>query len=280
MGGSFTAEVFKLRKRPATWVLALIFVVAVALFGYLFTYIFVINAPGDAAPPPQIANSLLQFLLPENVLVNVLSNGFSGFGVALALILGALAVGSEYGWETFKVTSTQRPGRLSLIFGKLLAVSVILLLFTLLVIAAGAASSYVVASLKDAPVNWPAAGEFLKAIGAGWLMLGVFAAMGIFLATLFRGTALAIGLGLVYLLVLESIFLGLAPQSDTVKNIGKALPGKNTSDLANAFGNVPQGFGPPGGATEDPTRAVLVLGAYLIVFVVLSALIFRQRDVT
>jgi ABC-type transport system involved in multi-copper enzyme maturation permease subunit len=148
-----------------------------------------------------------------------------------------------------------------------------------LILAVGASISYAIASLEDAAAEWPAASEFLKGLGAGWLILIVFATFGIFLATLFRSTALAIGLGLVYLLVLENLFLGLAPQSDTVETIGNALPAKNALDLASSFGDVPQGFAPPGEAV-DATQAVLVLVAYAVGFVLLSALLFWRRDAT
>lgn len=107
----------------------------------------------------------------------------------------------------------------------------------------GALSSYVVADLETESVEWPSAQEFLKGFGAGWLILGTFAALGVFLATLLRGTALAIGLGLVYLLVLESIFVGLSSQSETVEDVGKLLPFKNSIDLAELFEALPVGFG-------------------------------------
>lgn len=220
----------------------------------------------------------MQYLLPESVVAYVLNTGFDGFGGALALILGALAVGSEYGWETFKVTLTQRPGRLALFSGKVVAVFVILAFITLVIMGVGAGISYAIASLEEAAIQWPSAAESLKGIGAGWLILITFAAFGIFLATLLRSTALSIGLGLIYLLVLENLFLARAPQSDTVEDIGKALPTKNARDLASSFAEVPQGFGAPGEAV-DATQAALVLGAYAVGFILLSALLFWRRDV-
>lgn len=280
MLASFSAELLKFSKRPATWVLLLIFVLSVGIFGYLFTYIFVINAPEGGGLPSETRKVFLDSLLPESFLSNTLSNGFAGFGGALVLILGALSVGSEYGWGTFKAALTQKPGRFGLFLGKLLALAVLLAIFTLAILGVGAASSLVVASLEDAAMDWPSAAEILKAAGAGWLILTVFAALGLFLATLFRGTALAIGLGIVYLLVLENIFLGLAPQSETVEDIGKALPAKNSLDLANSFGEVPTGFGGPTGQAVDPGQAALVIGAYALGFLLISLLLFRRRDVT
>ena len=275
MGASFGAEALKLRKRPATWVLLLVLVAAIALFGYIFNYIFSVSGSQQGVPQ-EAQDAILQYLLPQGLLVNVTSN-LANFGVAIALILGSLAVGSEYGWETVKTTLTQKPGRLSVFAGKIAAVAIILLVFTLVTLALAAVSSYFIANAEDATANWPSFGDWLKAIGAGWLILGIFAAMGSFLATLFRGTALAIGLGLVYLLVLESLFISLAPQNDTVESIAKALPGKNALDLANSFGNAPQGFTAPGD-TVDATQAALVLGAYTVGFLVLAVVLFRQRD--
>lgn len=281
MGASFSAELLKLRKRPATWVIGIIFIVAVALFGYLFTYLFVVNAPTEGGPQQeQFAQQALQTLLPENMLVNMLSN-FANFGSALALVLGALAVGSEYGWDTYKVTMTQRPGRLELFAGKLAALAVVIAALTLVIFAVGALTSYTIAALEEESASWPGILEILEGLGAGWLILTTFAAMGLFFATLFRGTALAIALGLVYLLVLESLFLSLAQQSETVESIGRALPYKNSADLIEIFGEVPAFLG--GGAlgeAVEPARAVITLAIYTLVFVALAVLLIRGRDVT
>lgn len=280
MASSFGAELMKLRKRPATWVIGLIFVIAALLFGYLFTYLFVVSAPGgDAGMPEQVREGILGFLLPESFLPNVIGT-FASFGSALALILGALAMGSEYGWDTFKVSLTQGPGRLGFLAGKLLAVGVLLLLVTVVVLAAGAAASYAIASFENAAAEWPSAMEILKGIGAGWLILAIFAAMGVFLAALFRGTALAIGIGLVYLLVLENLFLGLTSQNETIADIGSRLPAKNSLDLSEYFGEAPQAFGGAPGEAVEPLTAAFTLGIYAVVFLALAMLLFKSRDVT
>src|SRR5256885_11320774 len=52
-----------------------------------------------------------QTLYPINFVKNSL-NGVGIIGSILTLILGALAVGSEFGWGTVKTVYTQRPGRL------------------------------------------------------------------------------------------------------------------------------------------------------------------------
>lgn len=279
MGASLAVELQKLARRPAAWVLGLIFVALVALFGYLLSYVFIVGVQDN---PSAQAERFLPTLYPENFLSQVLGL-FGGFGVALTLVLGALSVGSEYGWETFKLVLTQKPGRLSYFLGKLLSLAVVVAIFVLVSFGMGAVCSYAVATVQDGPADWPSLGEILRAIGAGWLILAAFAAMGVFLATLFRGTALAIGLGLVYLLVLENLFLGFAAQSDTVDTVGKALPGRNSVDLVGSFAGsqpgVAAGATPPGIEAVDATQAALVLGAYVAGFLLLAALLFRRRDV-
>lgn len=275
MAASFGVELLKLRKRPATWVLGVVLTVGVIFFGYFVTYM--IGAGVEDAPPE--ARQLLETTYPENVLSNVLLQLTGSGGGAVALILGALAVGSEYSWETLKFSLSQRPGRTHFLAGKLLAVGVGLALFVAILFAVGAVSSYVVAGIKDVPVDWPPVVDVAKALGVGWLILAVFAMLGTFLAVLFRGSALAIGLGLVYLLVLEGLILNLPTQNETLLNIREVLPGKNAFDLAQAFGEVPAVFSPPGAEAVEPTQAALVLGAYLVGFVVLSVLIFRRREV-
>ncbi len=284
MLASLSAELLKLRKRPATWVLALVWLAVVLIFGYLFFYL-ISSFPTEGLPEDQraqqeaLGEQLRRGLLPENLLENLFVNGTFGTGGAIALILGALAAGSEYGWGTLKTALTQRPGRLAFLLGKMLALAVFLLLFVLLGLAAGAAGSYAVALLEDAAVKWPPLEDFARAVGMGFLILAVWAYLGFALATLFRGTALAIGLGLAWSLAVESTLTLLPVENDAYETFRSFLLGENTASLGSYFGSAPQGFGVPEPLVE-PERAAATLAAYTVVFVVVAALSFRGRDVT
>lgn len=281
MVASTKAELLKLGKRPATWILGLVFLAVVVFLNYLLSYTAIVgveNVGGGQLSPE--ARQFLPRLYPENSLGLMLGT-FSGLGGAIALILGALATGNEYGWDTLKTTLTRRKSRLEFFSGKLAILGVILAAFTVIVLAIGALSSYIIATIQDAPVSWPSPLDMLGAAGAGWLMLVTFAFLGVLLGTLFRGTALAIGLGIIYIVVLEGLFLGIPAENETFQTIGKALPGKNASDLAGAFREYTVQSGAASGLEAvDPTQAALVLGVYLLVFLILAGLLFRRRDVT
>ena len=295
--GSFRAEFLKIRKRPATWVLGLIWLAVIVLLAYTLTYTFLsITPPPPKAPkdtPPRVQKQIdrqqkqqeriqkeqLKTLYPRNLTSNIM-NGFPNLGGPIALILGALAVGSEYGWGTLKTIFSQRPKRLGVFAGKLFALLVVLVLLAALAFAAGAACSYVIAGLQDAPVSWPSYGEFARALGSGTLILVLWAAMGVFLAALLRSTALSIAIGLVYALVLEGIIFSLPIDSEAFRNSRKFFPGQNSNFLADSFTRgLPQGFG-GSKPLVDPGQAALVLGIYIVVFIFLAALLLRRRDVT
>ncbi len=293
MLASLGAELLKLRKRPSTWVLGCIWLIVTILLSYALAYALLSNTPPPTVPEgtpkaqreqfkeqqEAFRKEQLESLLPEN-LVSYLTPGFPNLGAPLALILGALAVGSEYGWATFKTVLTQRPGRYAVFFGKLLALGIALASLVVLTFAAGAASGYIITALEGAPVGWPAAGEFARALGAGTLILATWAALGVLLATLLRSTALSIGLGLIYSLVLETIILNLPIQNKAFQDAREFFPGQNSNFLANSFsGQTQGGFATPQ-QPVDARQAALVLLAYTAVFVALAAFVFRRRDVT
>lgn len=288
MGASFAAELLKLRKRPATWVLALVWVAVVVLFGYLLTYSFVANPPEPAEDvPPEVQaqerainEAQLEALLPENLLENLFGSGIFGVGAAVVLILGALTAGSEYGWGTLKTVLSQRPGRLAVLSGKLLALGVFIVVFVALGLAAGGASSLVVARLEEAAVAWPTLGEALRGVGIGSLVFAVWGTFGFGLAVLFRGTPLAIGLGLAWALAVENTIAALPIESDAFESFRRFTLGENTSGATSYFGSpFPEEFGLPEPLVE-PERAAITLAAYTAAFVVLAALFFWRRDVT
>ena len=293
MLASLGAELLKLRKRPSTWVLGCIWLVVTILFGYVLVYTLLPNAPPPAVPEgtPKAQREQLreqqeafreeqvESLYPEN-LVSTLTPGLPNLGTPMALIFGALAMGSEYGWATFKTVLTQRPGRYAVFFGKLLALGIVLALLVVLTFAAGGASGYVITALEGAPVGWPGAGELVRALGAGTLILATWAALGVLLATLLRSTALSIGIGLIYSLVLETIILNLPIPNKTFQNAREFFPGQNSNFLANSFSGQTRGGFAIAQQPVDAWQAALVLLAYTAVCVLLAAFVFHRRDVT
>jgi ABC-2 type transport system permease protein len=278
VGASFRAEALKLGRRPAVWVLAAVWFVLVVLFGYVLTYLVFANPPEGSFPPGTDPRDFIAALFPENLLSNVLSGFPSTGGGPVALILGALALGSEYGWGTFKTAFTQRPGRLAVFFGKILLLAAAVAALVLLAFGAGAISSYAIARLEGVAVEWPPPGETLRALGCGFLISAVWTSLGAFLATLFRGTPLAIGLGLVYALLLEGIAATLLAANERFKPALKFLFNENSYALINSFGPASGGLGAPQ-STVEPERAAITLAAYTLIFVLLSALLLRRRDV-
>jgi ABC-type transport system involved in multi-copper enzyme maturation permease subunit len=151
--------------------------------------------------------------------------------------------------------------------------------------AVDAISSAAAAILDGKSLDFPAASEIVKGVAAMYLIFVFWGLFGLVLATLFRQSALAIGLGLAYGLVIEGIVFGLlsglAP--DFINPIRQWFPITNSGYLADSFPRVAvRGFGGGGGAAPyaDATHAVLVLFAYVVGFVAISAVFVKRRDVT
>jgi ABC-2 type transport system permease protein len=288
MLASLGAELLKIRRRPSTWVLPLIWLAIIVLLNYTLTYALLSSIPPPTFPEgtpeqqqeqlkkqqEQLQDEQLRSLYPENLVGNLIP-GYPSVGAPIALILGALAVGSEYGWATFKTILTQRPGRTALFFGKLLALGVVLALVVALTFATGALSSLVVAALAGGPVKGPPPGELLRALGAGFLVLSVWASLGALLSTLLRSTALSIGLGLVYSLVFETLVFNLPVDNEFLTNARRYFPGQNSSSLADSFSAQASIQAPRIGAAHS----ALVLLAYTAAFVALAVFVFSRRDV-
>lgn len=270
---SFIAEMDKGIRRPATWVLVVAWVMAAIAFVYVNPFIkYAIPTSTVSATARQ---AQLMGMLPANLISEVIA-GFPIFGGAIALIFGALMMGSEYGWGTFKTLLMQQPDRLRVLSGKLLALTVMQLAFVLAVFGSGAVSSFIVATLTHSPVRWPSAEDFMQGMGTAWIIMIMWALLGAMLATLFRGSTLAVGLGLFYVL-LELLFRSTAGMSGPLSELASALPGSNADMLA---GTLAPSSGTPGvAAVIGVPQSVVVLIAYSIGFVLLSFLLFFRRDV-
>lgn len=276
MFASFRAELFKLRKRPATWLLGGVWLALLLTFAYLLPYFSSGGSSGGGPGGDPVTDTL-----PANLVSNAVG-GFALFGGALAMILGALVAGSEYGWGTVKTVFTQRPGRTPILAGTVAALAVLLLCLVLVTFAVAAGASATVAAVEGLPSDWPGLGEIAVGIAAGWLLLGMWCLFGLLLGALTRGTAMAIGLGLVWALVVENLIRASARAIDLLDTVQQALPGVNGGSLVAALGAVEQGQdeGTPGvAAVVSGTQATVTLIGFVLLFAVLTGVLQRRRDI-
>jgi ABC-2 type transport system permease protein len=267
------AELLILRKRAATWILLGIWTTLGVFFGYVVPY----------ALDPEDATSGIRQFLPES-LPGTMIDGFPFFGGVFALMLGVFAVGSEYSWDTLKALFTQRPGRLRVFAAKLAALAIVLVPFTLAVFGAGAVASLVIAQIEDASASFPSAWLLLRAVAAGWLILVSWAALGVLLGVLTRGTSLAIGVGILYALVIEGLLSAFADSVSVLEPLTQVFLRANGYSLATALGDSAasieaNGPGSYSGPIVGSAQALAVLVASVVAFAGIAAVVLRLRDV-
>lgn len=280
MTGIFRAEWFKLCKRPATLIVGIIWLILVVALGYVLPYVVFKHPPRALERARSFDQSAeLANLLPQN-LVHWFVPGLSGLGGTLVTVLAAMLGGSEYGWSTLKTILTQRSGRLAVLAGKLLALALLLVLFVVLGYVAAAIGSIIVGLLEHAAIAWPQASDIVESVGAMLLIFAAWASLGFGLAILVRGTEMAAGLSLVYGLVVDGIVTAFSSVSDVARDISQGLLGANASALADTYRSSWETRSGTSQAIAGAGQAAMVLGIYVVGFVVLAGIALQQRDVT
>ncbi|MFC0110854.1 hypothetical protein [Kibdelosporangium aridum] len=97
------------------------------------------------------------------------------------------------------------------------------------------------------------------------------------LGIVFRGVAMPIGLGLVWMLAIQNLLSSIAaPLLGWVGDMQKGLPGPNAGALvASLIGSGPPGVDPIVGGGQ----ATVVIVAYLLAFSVVGGWLLQRRDI-
>jgi ABC-2 type transport system permease protein len=274
------AELLKLARRPAAWVLLAVAAILNQVFAYVVPYLSYTSGDGGGMSDGATPKQLLASTLPDQLVANTIG-GFAVFAGALALVLGALMFGGEYGWGTVKTMLTQRAGRATVLAGQLTALAVAVLTGVLVLYGLGGATSAAIAMAEDQPMNWPGLADLAEGIGYGWLILFTWAVLGAALGVTLRGVALPIGLGVVWVLGVENLVSAMADSVlDALRPVRDLLPGVNAGSLINtALVNRP--IEPAPGVTDavGAGRAMLTLVGYLVVAAAIALWTTRRRDV-
>ena len=277
LGAVTSAELFKLVRRPATWVLLGLWPSVQLVFSLAIPYISYLQGNSYEGSSPE---ALLSDALPHRLVLNSTS-GLPLFGGALVLTLGAVIAGSEYVWGTQKTLLAQGPRRLTVLAGQLLAFVVVFTGAVAVSFLLTAAGSWAIAGAESAPVDWPGMAELARGVGGAVLIGTTWGVLGMLLGTALRGTALAVGLGLVWILAVESLVVNVAaPLLDFFDAVQSGLPGVNGGSLVAALAGSGAHLRTPGvAAIVGGPQAAWVLAGYLVLFTGLTALLVERRDV-
>lgn len=278
---STRAELMRLRKWPAVWITLGAWLGLSVMFGYLFTYLSYTSGDNSFASDGATEVMLLADMMPANV-PEVFLQGMPMFGGALMMVLGAMVAGNGYGWGTWKTVFSAGVRRGAGIGGSIVALTVVVVatLATSLVLDFGL--SMLVATTESQEIVMPAAGDTLESAGIGFLVLQMWAMLGYLLGTVARGPALAVGLGLVWALVVENLLRGVGQLLGWVESLTMVLPGTAAGSLVGSFVGVESGGdGTPGVLDTVPgEQAAITVAAYVVLAAVVSIVIVRRRDVT
>lgn len=276
------AEVLRLRRWPGLWVLLGVWLLLNIMFGYVFPYLSYRGGGGGFGGGDGVPLSvLLDRVLPGNVPVAVVQ-GIPMFGGAILLTLGALATGSGYGWGTWKTAFTQGRGRTTIAGGSLLALAgfaVVIVVATFLVDLAVAA---VLALVEGQALALPSAGAIAGGLGGAALIAIMWTITGAVIGVLTRGPALAVGLGVVWLLAIENLLRGTASLLDWLRPVTDVLPGTVAGSVAAAVGATPVSEGGTPGVVTNLAGgpAFALAAAYLVVFAMAAAVLLRRQEIS
>ena len=271
------AEFARLRKWPAFWIVLGTWVLLNLVFAYLFNYLAYTSGDSSRMSNGQPREVLLQLMLPAAV-PEVFTQGMAMFGGALMLVLGALVVGSGYGWGSWKTVFTQGPSRPAVVGGTVLALAAVVvgLVVAAFVIDTGVAAA--IGAIEHQSLTLPTPGRALSGLGTGVAILGMWTLAGALIAAIARGPALAVGLGLVWVLVVENLLRGVAGIFAPVRALTDHLPGSAAGSLAGAMRTV-SGPATPGVLDVLSRPAALVmLVVYIAVFVAGTVALLVRRD--
>jgi ABC-2 type transport system permease protein len=277
---SARAELLRLRRWPALWVLLGAWLLLNIIFGYVFSYLGYRSGGGfgnEGVPREQLLAGFMPAAVPK-----VLVEGMPMFGGAILLSLGALAAGSGYGWGTWKAAFTQGPRRLSVTAGMLGALACVVAGVVAVTFAVDLGIASALAAIEGQDIVWPGLGDTIGALAGGALILGMWVVAGVALGTLARSPALAIGLGAVWVLMVDNLLRGAGTLLDWLEPVTDVTPGTVAGSLAAALGGTPVSDegGTPGVVTNlSGGSAVALALAYLAVFAVLTGALVRRRDV-
>jgi ABC-2 type transport system permease protein len=267
------SELFRLRRRPQTWIMPIL---AVAFIGMFYGVLFLVYQFGPTSDRSDMQESVM--------VANIFENGmqmFGFFGGILTVIVASSLIGSEFSWNTLRPLVARASSRSGLLSAKWIVVA----LYTVFMVIVGIAGSMVLAAvtslLMDTSISLPSGAWDEFAVGlVRWIVAmlpGSAIAFAAALLTRSNAAGIAIGIGISFV---EPLIFGLlsilADVFETAQEYGIAW---NVAQLINISTQSDGGFQDPVDAAQV-WQSAAILAVYVAIFVAATYYVFRRRDIT
>jgi ABC-type transport system involved in multi-copper enzyme maturation permease subunit len=274
----------KLYGRKVVWLeLALV----AALIGLLFGLIVVIQSSNEI---PDAEKALISGMLtwPNGIRVALAVSSNQLLGALLMIVLVSMVVAQEYTWQTYSLAVRAGIPRSLALLSKFVVLLGPALLITVTALLVGTVMSGLLTLTVDGQLDFSRLNvvDLLVSTLTTAYSLLPYMALTFLITVLTRSLAASLGIAVGYVFLVEGIvpqilmlFGGLPAQ------LALYMPGKLASSLSNAMGQIAaiqeMGEGPVS-ATQfaDPTVAVVGIGLYTLVFLVIAAIRFQKQDLT
>jgi ABC-2 type transport system permease protein len=262
---AFRSELLKCR-RWSMFAGTGIMLVASAFFAYLTFHQITSGATGSELTP------LAQAFPTELGLITVVGQARS-FIIVVSLIMVTANLAAEWSQGTWRNLLVREPRRLRLLSGKMLALLLFVLCSMTLTLVASSVLVLVVAHAQGVQTAaWTSASgisAWLAFFGNEVLCLIGICLLGMLIAVLTRGTAIAVGVALAYVLVPEGII------AMVWKSGSRWFPIRTFNFLPGSVFPTDVGPIPPQGYAA----ALLVALVWMTIFVAASFVAFRRQDI-
>jgi ABC-type transport system involved in multi-copper enzyme maturation permease subunit len=275
MGGAHVrllgAELLKLRRRPASYVVLVVLVAVIGLF-----YVGLGASTGQVSDRADQIQLRLLLSYPNTYFVLV--GMMLSFGGLLAVTYGASVSGAEWAWGTIRNVVARGESRPRYVNLKFVAVGLLIGVGIVVTFAFGAVMALFAAGLAGVSTSEAFSADTLKDVpqllARTWLGVTEQAAIGFAIAMLFRSQLAGIGAGLA--LYFGEIFLALVP---VLKDYLPYFP----FSVAQAVVTSAPGLGVEGGGSAarlDTGAAAVLAGIYLGASLLVASVAAWRAEIT
>jgi ABC-type transport system involved in multi-copper enzyme maturation permease subunit len=273
MNNALKSELFRLRRRPQTWIMPIL---SVAFIAFFYAILYRVYQFGSEDDQPGLRDSI--------EVGNIFENGmqiFGFFGSILVVIVTASLIGSEYGWNTIRPLVARAQSRVGLLSAKWIVVA----LYTVFMVIVGIVGSLSLAAIfsvftEGGLSSLPGGFWMDVVVGTGrWIVASLpYAAIGFAAALLARSNAAGIAIGIGISFVESLIFPLLTFVSDIFDTVQQFGISWNAEQLVSISTQPEESFFDPVSASQA-WQSTAVLTVYMVVIVAATFIVFKRRDI-